>query len=207
VSTQQGYVDAIEPEEIGMFSAKVTLNGDMMGGLVDGIEWGMKPFNLRTTVLKGRKFVRIPFDYNITKGATGVHGQIPGRPYTAQLGEAAAAKLGDEVRAATRTKEFRFGGSLSAASGGPKLITESMRKLGIKDEKDSWHSTGIYTRMIRGHRKTAAGGIVSSHKTFRTLSVNSMPPESWQHPGLTAKKFHLDVVKFIEDNADMVWGS
>jgi hypothetical protein len=207
LSTQRAYVSSILPEIVDEYVGSVTLDGSTGNGFVDGIEWGMKPWDLRTTILKGRPFVRVPFDYNISKDASGVNGQIPGSAYgpmmIAQFGQAKgmqeAEALGNAVRAAA--KALKRGQSLSADKGGPLLRTKQM----IQRQEQSWHSTGIYTRMQRGTRKTGAGGTVSSYKTYRTISAIGGEPGSWHHPGLSPRKFHLDVLAFIEREAPKIW--
>ncbi len=91
---------------------------------------------------------------------------------------------------------------------GQRTVTKISKMLNTKSKE--WHTTSIYTGMIRkvaayGADKAGKAVMQSSYMTFRTISNKpGSDPRSWMHPGIKARNIAKRVQTFIAETASQI---
>lgn len=210
-STSQEYIQGIGEPVVGEKTATIQLTGT----LPNMVEEGWPETDLRTTVLRspkahtakdGSKYLAVPFRH----GAPGTSGRNVGNPMPKPIHNVA------RHLAATQTTSALSDLTGSRKSWGGRLgpdsshMNRSARKI-LESKEKSWHSTSIYTGMIRkvaSYGKTRTGKVVtqSSYQTFRMISSRVRnAPQHWQHPGIEARQFAVKVQDFVRSIAGQVF--
>lgn len=199
-SSSRDYIQGISEPKFSERSVQIQLTG-MLPNMV---EQGWPETDLRTTVLRspkaktnkdGGKYLAVPFRH----GTPGSGGSNVGLPMPKAIHQAAKG-LQTTDRWGTVP---RLSGSSRLTLSTPGLTKPAIKILESK-QKD-WHSTSIYTGMIRKlatYGATQAGRKVTqtSYSTFRTISSSvKNDPRSWLHPGIKKRELAKKVEKYIKE--------
>ena len=197
VSTEQDYVNAIQPEIVGETSAIIQLVGDD-NDLANDIEWGRPPYDMRITHLKaggkskvsqktGFRSLSVPFRHTLS--GTGRVGPVVGSVYGGASGlRKAITEAARKLSMSTGTRgDMKWGGRLPASNAGPVLKPTRPGHAG--------HGSSIYQGMVKIGKP---GGRHNQYMTFRMISNNPESiPGSWMHPGIKAHHFMDEVQDFM----------
>ena len=129
-----------------------------MAPYADKIEKGVEPYDMKPELLKGRRYVRIPFRHAVPTAAQ-PSGTTP-----------SGMKIMPQSIYNIMQKVERLGKS---TYGQRSKIIQTMEG----ERKTYTHKTGIYSGM-----KNVGRAGHTQYMTFRTVSINS-PANSWWHPG------------------------
>lgn len=196
-SSSKTYLDGLSIEESGGTS-KLTLDGVLPNMVELGWQGGdMRQWMLQSGKAKQGKngpYLVIPFRHG-TPGTSGrnVGKQMPGAIH-------AEAKKLSHTLSRPGPPVSSHGGRLKVhgqALHPHKGMQQQARDI-LESKQKPWHSTSIYTGMIRKGQKTKSGVQTSGYQTFRTISQHTNEEgKHWVHPGIKPRMLHRDVKRFI----------
>jgi hypothetical protein len=187
-STSRDYVQGIQEVEYKKTVARI----DLLGVLPNMVEQGWPATDLRTTLLgpgaknvktakDGSRYNTVPFRH----GAPGGGGRNVGAPMPKPI-HAEAKKL-----APTLSMPSIGGGGPTVLYGGRLVPTKNMKQAArdiLDTKKQPWHTTSIYTGMIR-QEKMYGKAKQNTYSTFRRISSKATgDSRKWMHPGITARR-------------------
>jgi hypothetical protein len=200
-TTSRDYIQGISQVSVRGDTATIRLTGV----LPNMVENGWPPHDLRQTVLNsskaktskaGGKYLAVPFRH----GGPNTSGRYTGRPMPKQIFNVARRLEGTYNTPHHKAQGARLGLHMRMGRGARKILESKQR---------SWHTTSIYTGMIRKAELSGnttfnkAGQSVrrertTGFQTFRTISTNVRNgAQHWMHPGIKAKKLAPKVQKTI----------
>lgn len=187
-STSRDYAAGLQMHP-GDKTVEITLEGVLPNMIERGWSGGdMREWMLRSPKTKQGKrgpYLVIPFRH----GTPGTGGRNVGAAMPKSIHE--VAKTLAPTLSRPGVIEGR-GGKGDTQWGGrlhPGLPMKAAAKKILQTKKQHWHTTSIYTGMVR-KEKTYQNATQSSYQTFRTISMHSNEPgKHWVHPGIKAKRF------------------
>ncbi|HEY5553009.1 MAG TPA: hypothetical protein VIK52_14045 [Opitutaceae bacterium] len=198
-STSRDYIAGLQ-EDVQSGKAVLTL----VGVLPNLIEQGFKGGDMRTYMLNGprvkrsqdgSRYLTVPFRH----GTPGTTGRNVGHVMPVSIYQAAKKLAGTVSRpgagvGGSAGRAVLYGERLNASSPG---ASPQARRILLRKEK-SWHATSIYTGMIREEKQFAKAKQTTGYTTFRTLSEKvKRADEHWLHPGIQARAFASDTVRYV----------
>lgn len=187
-STSRDYAQGLSYREQGS-RVFVILSGQLPNMIENGFPGG----DMRTWMLKGPNakmgkngmYNTVAFRH----GTPGTTGRNVG-PVMPRIVHNAAKKL-QEPTLSQAKKLTQQGGQpvLYGTRLHPQMrkASKQLREI-LTTKKKPWHTTSIYTGMIR-EEKTYESGTQPQYTTFRRISQHSPHPESWIHPGIKPRHF------------------
>ncbi|OGO08140.1 MAG: hypothetical protein A2Y61_00195 [Chloroflexi bacterium RBG_13_60_13] len=217
-SRRNEYIRSIQQPRVGAGTAVISLVGSVANLLEHGDSGGE---DLRDTLLgpgvppvprgergkheaqDGGYYRAIPFRHG-TPGTTGkIVGAEMGVPYSKQMGQEAAKRLGKEVYG--QAKKLK-------AYGTPNAKPEDVRlPAGLAGKLKDHHKTDIFAGMIR-EEQTYEKATQSQYFTFRTISTHvwtgrglgrrrAPATVGWKTPQIRARNYAQQVARYIEEIA------
>ena len=219
-STSRDYVQALslgKSEDPKSFTIVLASSNP----IVDMVENGWKGGDMRAWMLKSKKaktrangtrVLVIPFRH----GAPSSSGRNTGPTMPQAIAQAASKLLATMSKPATESGPGGTAwvkgprGRLGMDSRGVKTGKEAFgprtekkaaaaeaREI-LSSKQKEWHSTSIYTGMIRKGQPTKTGVQTSGFTTFRTISSKpGKDPRSWFHPGIRPRRLAVKTQGFI----------
>ena len=198
-STSRDYIMGLQ-EDVQDRKAVLTLTGV----LPNLIEQGFAGGDMRTYMLDGprakqsaagNRYLTIPFRHG-TPGTTGrnVGSVMPISIYQAAKRLAPTVSRPGAAVGGTPGRTTLYGQRLTADTAG---ISGAARRI-LQTKMKPWHTTSIYTGMIRHEKQFAKTKQTTGYTTFRTLSENvKRADEHWLHPGIRARSFAQVTATYI----------